>query len=109
MDDFSDKVAAYGAEVRNIGDRVVENLSSGINRIRDQEAGDRAGDRDGDRDRGMGGAGSRFWGGRCKLSSQCSYLTLGHTNLQVSSCDTSTQGIARISKAYARYMQGMAR
>ena len=103
MDDFSDKVAAYGADVRNIGDRVVENFSSGINRIRDQEAGDRA------RDRGMGGAGSRFWGGRCKLSSQCSYLTLGHTNLQVSSCDTSTQGIARISKAYARYMQGMVR
>ena len=105
MDDFSNKMAAYGAEVRNIGDRVVENFSSGINRIRDQEAGDRAGDRA----RGRGGAGSRFWGGRCKLSSQCSYLTLGHTNLQVSSCDTSTQGIARISKAYARYMQGMAR
>ena len=31
----------------------------------------------------------RFWGKRCILDEQCAYLTLGNTNLQVSSCDKS--------------------
>ena len=98
------QVSGFGAEVGEAGNRIVENISDGYNRFRNERENLGRGEREeGDRsvstnqsallshliNKNRAFINYRFWGGRCVLNSQCAYLTLGNTNLQVSACDNS--------------------
>ena len=103
-------MSGLGSEVEEAGTRFVEKVSNDFNKIREQDSwgrvdleveveGDRSVWSSHDQSAWLTRADHcsalasllhyRFWGKRCILDDQCAYLTLGNTNLQVSSCDKS--------------------